>query len=479
MNRSPFSYQSRQQEKAKLRRFLQWSVPGSLIFHSLLVVGWVFLGQLPVRVPPGADEEIELVAEPDADLTTASAISQSSGGGGGGSFHLEIGQSDPGASAKADLVATATGSVAAVSPPSPPVAADPVIVDEVQPAPSPSPTVGVTPSPAVAPVATPTPVAADHRSIGANTAAKSSRSSSSTSGLPGSNMGQGDGLGAGQGAGQGPGIGGKGSRGGGVGNGIGSGTGNRSGVGRDQAKPAKSGGSATLPAEPPVPLIKPPSAPATTRQRPKCVNNCDKPDFFGKEGSTQFDFDIDARGNPVNLRLKQSSGDPEVDRQAAETIRRRRYESSDEGYQGAKLRVTYEQEGSDFQRQQEQRRREPVATSDQQERDRQLAQPQQRDRELTPPATAIDQPVDRSTPLPVVTPVAEPIAPATPLPAPTPDAPTPAPPPPTQVEPAPAAAPVEPPPAAAPPPAPIAPPPVAPSPTAAPATTSPAPEALP
>lgn len=42
----------------------------------------------------------------------------------------------------------------------------------------------------------------------------------------------------------------------------------------------------------------------------------------------------------MHIRLKESRGDSEIDQKAAEQIRHRRHETSDESYQGAKLRVT-------------------------------------------------------------------------------------------------------------------------------------------
>ncbi len=505
MTRSHFSRQARQQAMAQLRRCLRWSLPGSLIFHGLLVLGWGFFGQWSAPLPPAPETEIELVAESAPDVPPTAAIDKTAGGGGGGggNFRLDVLNPQPGeepggetaiavlpsvaAAATRDATASARVSPEPVNPattgvPEPGVSATPE-GDAAQQSPRPS-----TPSaPKTSPVNTPitgTPAAgANQGAQGTNSKTQATGTGTHADGKPGSSWGRGAGQGNGQGAGRGPGIGGPGSRGGGVGQGQGAGTGNRSGPGRDQATP-------TPPAkllEPPVARAKPLTA-SPARQRPKCTDNCGRPEFFGKEGSAQFDFDIDARGNPVNIRLKESSGDLEIDQKAAEQIRRRRYEASDEGYQGAKLRVTSERAGSDFQRQQEQRRQEAIAAQAQQERDRR-AQPQAHERESAQPPLPVERPVEQ----PIEPPVESP-----PVVAPAPIAPTEPAVPPTSVSPDPASAPaqpaattplplepVEPPPATdspsavpiAPPlvePSPIEPLPVEPSPVAAPVTPPPA-----
>ncbi|MBD2081988.1 TonB family protein [Leptolyngbya sp. FACHB-17] len=92
------------------------------------------------------------------------------------------------------------------------------------------------------------------------------------------------------------------------------------------------------------------------RNRPCCEDNCSLDEYLGAEGSARFDFDVDKDGNVFNVRLRQSSGNPEIDRKAEEAIRRRRYEASESGFQSQRIRVTSEQEGSDFQRQNADRR---------------------------------------------------------------------------------------------------------------------------
>ncbi|NJK53503.1 MAG: hypothetical protein HC936_13080 [Leptolyngbyaceae cyanobacterium SU_3_3] len=36
--------------------------------------------------------------------------------------------------------------------------------------------------------------------------------------------------------------------------------------------------------------------------------------IWGAEGSARFDFDVDKDGNPINIRLRTTSGDAEIDR---------------------------------------------------------------------------------------------------------------------------------------------------------------------
>ncbi|MBD2022008.1 TonB family protein [Leptolyngbya sp. FACHB-36] len=212
----------------------------------------------------------------------------------------------------------------------------------------------------------------------------------------------------------------------------------------------------------PAPAVKP-----TGPGKPQCVS-CPKPRYRGKEGNPGVTYDIAPDGRVVNLRLRRSSGDPDTDRETLEAMSKWRFDPKtvpEGGRQNVRVRVTFEEEGSTFQRQNEQRRQE------QQEQRRIAEQEQQRreaeQRSKPAPTTATDSP----KPEPVV-PV-QPAAPASPPPAaqplPTPSVEaTPAPPPvevaPPPVEPAPVPPPVEAPSPVAPPPAPAEPAPVEPAP---------------
>ena len=124
MTRSPFSHQARQQELAKLRRFLRWSVPGSLIFHGVLAVGLGYVWQLSAEMPPPElEEEIELVAELPSDESADAVIDQSAGGGGGGSTQFDLFNPAPGEGGDvgdAILLAAVVAPAPAATPNSPP-----------------------------------------------------------------------------------------------------------------------------------------------------------------------------------------------------------------------------------------------------------------------------------------------------------------------------------------------------------------------
>lgn len=199
-----------------------------------------------------------------------------------------------------------------------------------------------------------------------------------------------------------------------------------------------------------------PSAPAPVRsQQPVCVS-CPKPKFQGTEASPRVDLRIRPDGS-VEVRLRKSSGNPEVDRATLETMSKWRFDPQTVPQEGVRkrVRVTYEEDGSNFQRQNEQRRRQEAER-------RQIAEQEQRQREAEaptkPPASAIVEPPKPAVEEPV-SPVNTPAPIAAPPPAPAPEpAPVPVyePPPAPAYEPPPAPAPEPPPePVYEPPPAPV------------------------
>lgn len=185
-----------------------------------------------------------------------------------------------------------------------------------------------------------------------------------------------------------------------------------------------------------------PAMPATSLGAPKlaCLN-CPKPKYRGSEASPRVDMEVLPDGS-VKVRLRKSSGNPDTDRETLETMSRWRFDPKTvpEGGTRKKVRVTYEEEGSDFQRQNEQRRR---------ERDRQrVAEEEQKRREAerSTPTTAIKEPLAKPSDAPTPERSLPPKESAAPPPAPAPVAPAPEPAyvPPPAPEPAPV---VEPPPA--------------------------------
>jgi TonB family protein len=188
------------------------------------------------------------------------------------------------------------------------------------------------------------------------------------------------------------------------------------------------------------------TAPPTSDRpkKPVCLE-CPKPRFRGSEGSARVTYDIGPDGRVTNVRLRQSSGDPNVDRETIDALSKWRFDPNtipQGGRQNVRTRVTFEEEGSNYQRQNEQRRqdiqRRPVADQD---------QPQQPAKNPRKPTTAINETPSQSGLTPIQKPNATaPVTPPTETAAPSPPAPVPAyiEPPPTPVEVAPPSAPVEP-----------------------------------
>lgn len=108
-------------------------------------------------------------------------------------------------------------------------------------------------------------------------------------------------------------------------------------------------------------VVKPTPTPSVISQpapQLRCLS-CPKPDYQGVEGSPKVDLRIRADGS-VEVRLRESSGDPEVDRATLEAMSQWQFDPDtipEEGVQ-QRVRVTYEEEGSRFQRENERRRRE-------------------------------------------------------------------------------------------------------------------------
>ena len=92
--------------------------------------------------------------------------------------------------------------------------------------------------------------------------------------------------------------------------------------------------------------------------QPVCLE-CPKPKYRGSEGSPRVTYDIGSDGRVTNVRLRQSSGNSDLDRETLETFSKWRFDPKtipDGGRQNVRVRVTFEEEGSNYQRQNEQRR---------------------------------------------------------------------------------------------------------------------------
>ncbi len=437
MSLSLTSLQQREAETKALKKFLAFSLVGSLVLHGAAIIALSLNNFLSSRVLPEEEELIELtVDEPDqkADGTEG-------GGGGGGSPQFSLLNPTP---SEPDAVDTTTFTpqtvVQAIPSPEPiPVPEEPEIVETPKPTPSSTPTPVATPkpTPASTPLPSPSPKPLSQASPLPSPKTPTSKASASKSkadeklekvakdggkesksdNKPGTNFGSGSGTGKGIGSDSGSGIG------SGSGNGIGSSKGTGTGKERGDSKPTDQ--SVAIQSPPPKAMEQPERS---GKKKPKCVKNCGLDKYLGAEGSARFDFEVDAKGKVTNVRLKQSSGNAEVDRKAEEAVRRRKYEASDSGF-NAKIRVTSEQEGSNFQRQQAERRREDAAFQAEQNRraaeQAQIEQERaQRQAEQAPRPDIRDvppEPVTKTAPIepaPAYEPPPEPIAPPLPPPEP-------------------------------------------------------------
>ncbi|MBU6185822.1 MAG: TonB family protein [Synechococcales bacterium] len=90
---------------------------------------------------------------------------------------------------------------------------------------------------------------------------------------------------------------------------------------------------------------------------PVCLM-CPKPRYRGSEGSPRVTYDIAPDGRVINVQLRQSSGDPLTDRETLDALSRWRFDPNTigGGRQGVRIRVTFEEEGSNYQRQNQHRR---------------------------------------------------------------------------------------------------------------------------
>lgn len=106
-----------------------------------------------------------------------------------------------------------------------------------------------------------------------------------------------------------------------------------------------------------IPVVTP--AIETKPRQLECLN-CPKPQYRGKEGVPRVTYDIAPDGRVTNVRLRQSSGDAETDRETLEAMQKWQFNPQtipEGGRTNVKVRVTFEEQGSQFQRENEERRR--------------------------------------------------------------------------------------------------------------------------
>lgn len=133
---------------------------------------------------------------------------------------------------------------------------------------------------------------------------------------------------------------------------------------------------------------------------------CPKPKYRGAEGDPKVTYDIAPDGRVINVRLRKSSGNADTDRETLETMGKWRFDPKtvpEGGRSNVRVKVTFEEEGSSFQRQNEQRRRE----SDRQRVAEEDRQRREAERKAPAPAAAIDPPA-RPAPVSAPAPAPEP-----------------------------------------------------------------------
>ncbi len=196
-------------------------------------------------------------------------------------------------------------------------------------------------------------------------------------------------------------------------------------------------------------ILNTPTPPTENRPLKLECLSCPKPQYRGKEGTPRVTYDIAADGTVSNVRLRQSSGDAQTDRETIEAMSKWQFNPKtipDGGRTDVKVRVTFEESGSQFQRENDERRRrenEQLAEQERNQRDAMRSQP-------APTATTpVNNPTQRPSspsPTPIVdTPAAPQSTPIVDMPAPQPvpivEAPIAAPPQPTPIVDTPTAAP--------------------------------------
>jgi TonB family protein len=155
---------------------------------------------------------------------------------------------------------------------------------------------------------------------------------------------------------------------------------------------------------PPIPnLPENPTSPSTPLKL-ECIS-CPKPQFRGKEGTPRVTYDIAPDGKVTNVRLRKSSGDPETDRETLEAMTKWQFNPKtvpEGGRTNVKVRVTFEESGSQFQRENEERRRISEQRSEQQriaDRDRQQREAQIEAQKAKPAPTAVKEPSKEPMPI--------------------------------------------------------------------------------
>ena len=120
-----------------------------------------------------------------------------------------------------------------------------------------------------------------------------------------------------------------------------------------------------------LPAVTNPNPPIESNEKrpPKleCIS-CPKPQYRGKEGTPRVTYDIAPDGQVTNVRLRQSSGDEQTDRETLKAVSKWQFNPQtipEGGRIDVKVRVTFQEEGSQFHRQNEERLREAERLAEQ------------------------------------------------------------------------------------------------------------------
>ena len=420
----------RLEETKQQQKFFKFTLPIALILHLGAIAGFANISR-HIAIDP-AQDEVEIVAddqlEPKPDPTQAIDSNGQSGdlaGGGGGSSRFSLSQTAGGTTDGNNIAAlgnpfttTPTEAVPQVQPEMPTMPVESVPENAIEPEQK-------------TPIEKPPEKNKETSSNISKTDEKSTQNPPTTP-TP-TNPGQLNGKEEGKGT-KGDPNGGKlnpnAAAGEGRSGGSGTGKGDNSGSGTNSSgkQPGISGGSNVTPilSKPQSQSESQPQAKITPqliqkKQARKCIENCGLNEYLGSEGSLRIRQEIGKDGK-VNPILVQTSGDPELDRKALEAIKNRRYETS-ESDTTSNIRVTSQQEGSDFARQQDDRRQRRQIEQDAIDRERAIQEQETRKSEpvakpVAPaPTEPIPEPVAPITPPPPASePIAAPIAPPAPDP---------------------------------------------------------------
>ena len=427
----------RQQEVKQQQKLFKLTFPIALVLHLGAIVGFTNISRHIATDP--AQDEVEIVAdekiEPKLDLSQVNPNGQSGdlAGGGGGSSRFSISQINGGT--------TDGNNIAALGNPF--TATSSETLPQIQPEIATMP-VESTPEDAIEPEKKTRPeksVEKKEKST-SNVSKTDEKSTQKTPFTPTTtNPGQLNGEKGGKGI-KGDPNGGKlnpnAAAGAGTSGGSGNGRGNQNGSGSNSngMRPGTPGSPSTptfptkpIPVSsvlPSVPKQEPKTQPIQKKEARKCIENCGLDKYLGSEGSLRIRQEIDKDGK-VNPVLVTSSGDQELDRKALEAMKNRRYETS-ESDTTSNIRVTSQQEGSDFQREQDERRQRRQSEQDAIARQRAIQEQEARKSEpVVEPAIEPVAPTPTKPAPELITPAPEPVAPITPLPEPVaePVAPTP------------------------------------------------------